>query len=65
MMNLMFIVPTFPLVDFPRRMMMAFPIFIVLAMLSRYPWVRLPLALVGMSLSLVLSAFFVWWLWVG
>jgi hypothetical protein len=46
-------------------MMMAFPVFIVLAMLSRNRWVRLPLVLVGTSLSLIMSAFFVWWLWVG
>lgn len=64
-MNLMLIVPSFPLADFPRRMMMAFPVFIVLAVVSRYRWARLPLVLVGMSLSLVMSAFFVWWLWVG
>jgi hypothetical protein len=64
-MNLTQVMPSFPLADFPRRMMVAFPIFIVLAMIIKWRWVRLPLLLVGASLSLVLSAFFVWWLWVG
>jgi hypothetical protein len=64
-MNLTQVMPGFPLADFPRRMMIAFPVFIVLAMISKWRWVRLPLFLVGASLSLVLSAFFVWWLWVG
>jgi hypothetical protein len=64
-MNLMLVMPSFPLADFPRRMMMAFPVFTVLAMLGQHRWVRQPLTFVGSSLSLVLSAFFVWWVWVG
>jgi hypothetical protein len=64
MMNLMLVMPSFPLADFPRRMMMAFPVFILLAMLGNR-WIRLSLIFVGLSLSLALSAFFVWWVWVG
>jgi hypothetical protein len=64
-MNLTLVLPYFPLANFPRRMMMAFPAFVVLAMLGQHRWVRLPLIFLGMSLSLVLSAFFVWWVWVG
>jgi hypothetical protein len=64
-MNLTQVMPGFPLADFPRRMMVAFPIFIVLAMLSQRRWVRLPLLFIGMTLSFILSACFVWWLWVG
>ncbi len=65
LMNLTLILPYFPLANFPRRMMMALPMFIALALLSRYRWVKLPLVFSGLSLSLILTAFFVWWVWVG
>ncbi len=64
-MNLMLVVDIFPLVNFPRRMMMAFPAFIALAMLARYRWLKLVMVVTGGTLSLVMSAFFVWWLWIG
>jgi hypothetical protein len=64
-MNLMVTIPSTPLANFPRRMMMAFPIFIVIAMIVKKPGLRLALFFVAVLLSVTLNTFFIWWRWVG
>lgn len=64
-MNLTLVMPSFPLADFPRRMMVAFPVFVVLGLAMRNRWVNMLVVAVGVFLSATVSAFLLWWVWVG
>jgi hypothetical protein len=64
-MNLSMVMPYFPLADFPRRMMVAFPVFMLLALWMQRRWVDRLVVLVGIFLSAIVSALLLWWLWIG
>ena len=61
--NLMFVVTDTPLIDVPRRCLLAFPLFLAFAALPPR-WMRLWL-LVAWPLQLILSVLFLNWLMVG
>jgi hypothetical protein len=65
LMNLSMVMPYFPLADFPRRMMVAFPVFMLLALWMQRRWVDRLVVLVGIFLSAIVSALLLWWLWIG
>jgi hypothetical protein len=65
LMNLTLVMPSFPLADFPRRMMVAFPVFIVFGLTMTNRWGNRVVVVVGVFLSAIVSAFLLWWLWVG
>ena len=65
LMNLTLVAESFPLVDFPRRMMVAFPVFIVFGLAMQWRWFNLFILFVGLFLSATVSAFLLWWLFVG
>jgi len=65
-MNLMVVIASTPIANFPRRMMMVFPLFIVLGMVSREQrLLRLMLLPAALLLSFMVSTFFFLWRWVG
>jgi len=65
LMNLTMVMPSFPLADFPRRMLVAFPVFIILALWMYNNWANRIIITVGLFLSALVSAFLLWWVWVG
>lgn len=64
-MNLMLVMPSFPLADFPRRMMVAFPVFIIFGLAMRKRWANIMIIALGVFLSAMVSAFLLWWVWIG
>ncbi len=64
-MNLTLVMPSFPLADFPRRMMMAFPVFIVFGLAMRNRWANALIVTLGVFLSALVSALLLWWVWIG
>jgi hypothetical protein len=63
-MNLMLIVQSTPLIDAPRRWMMAFPLFIAAASYLPRRWERLWI-LFAVPLQLTLTVLFIKWIMVG
>jgi hypothetical protein len=63
-MNLMLSADGVPLIDVPRRMLSAFPIFMAAALYVPDRWARL-LMILGLSMQLALSAVFVKWGMIG
>jgi hypothetical protein len=64
-MNLTMVMPSFPLADFPRRMLVAFPVFMVLALWMHRGWVDKMVLAIGLFLSAIVSALLLWWVWIG
>jgi hypothetical protein len=65
LMNLTLVMPSFPLADFPRRMMVAFPVFAVFALAMGKGWGNRLIVVLGVFLSAIVSAFLLWWVWMG